>query len=104
MIAARCLLSLLIAGALGLSSFGSWAQGVQEQFPTRVVRIIVPYPPGTLSDVLPRFIAQRLSKDWGQAVVVDNKPGANGIIGTQEGAKAAPNGYTWMVGAHATMA
>ena len=65
-----------------------------QDYPTRPVRIIVPYPVGGASDITARLVADKLSKKWGQGVVVDNKAGANGIIGTEMIAKAAPDGYT----------
>ena len=66
----------------------------QSGFPTRLVRIIVPFSPGGASDTLPRFLAAPLSEIWGQPVIVENRPGAAGNIGMELGAKAAPDGYT----------
>lgn len=65
-----------------------------QDYPNRPVRIIVPYPVGGASDITARLIADKLSKKWGQAVFVENKAGANGIIGTEMIAKAPPDGYT----------
>ena len=65
-----------------------------QDYPTRPVRIIVPYPVGGASDITARLVADKLSKKWGQGVVVENKAGANGIIGTEMIAKAPPDGYT----------
>ena len=59
--------------------------------------MIVPFPPGGGTDILSRTVAQKLSEKWGQPVVVDNRGGANGIIGTEAGAKAKPDGYTLVV-------
>src|SRR5688572_4394848 len=73
----------------------AWA-GAQE-YPTRPVRLIAGSP-GSTSDFASRFVAQKLSERWGQQVVVDNRPGAGGIIGTEIGAHAAPDGYTLTVG------
>jgi len=69
----------------------------QQTYPTRVVRMIVPYAAGGGTDVLGRFLAQGLADVWKQAVVVDNRPGAGATIGTDMVAKAAPNGYTLLL-------
>ena len=63
-------------------------------FPTRPVRIVVPYAPGGGLDILARMSSQPLNARWGVSVIVDNRPGASGIVGTQIVAKAAPDGYT----------
>src|SRR5690606_25626224 len=76
---------LLGAGAPAL------AQGV---FPSKPLRVIVPFPPGGSADTATRIIANDLSKEIGQSVVVDNRAGAGGIIGVSEGARAVPDGYT----------
>ena len=68
-----------------------------SDWPTRSVRIIVPSTPAGTIDVIARLVAQKLSEKWGQPVVVDNRPGADGIIGTQVVAQAAPDGYTLLV-------
>ncbi|MES2185662.1 MAG: tripartite tricarboxylate transporter substrate binding protein [Pseudomonadota bacterium] len=72
--------------------------GVQAQapggFPSRPIRWIVDYPAGGISDILARQVGQKLSESWGVPVVVDNKPGANGIIAYEAVAKAPPDGYT----------
>ena len=66
----------------------------QTTFPTKPVRLIVPFPAGGPSDVLGRVVAQKLSERWGQAVLVDNKPGASTVIGAVEAARAPADGYT----------
>ena len=66
----------------------------QETFPSKPVRIIVPYPAGGVADLLPRVVGEKLTQKWGQPVVVENKPGASGNIGMAEGARAAADGYT----------
>lgn len=68
-----------------------------QSWPARPIRIVVPYPPGGFTDVTARLIAQKLQERLGQTVTVDNRPGANGIIGTDAVAKAAPDGYTFGV-------
>jgi tripartite-type tricarboxylate transporter receptor subunit TctC len=64
------------------------------QFPDKPVRFIVPFPPGGGTDALARILAAKLGESWGQQVIVDNRAGAQGNIGTAAGAKAAPDGYT----------
>ena len=65
-----------------------------EKYPTRPIRMIVPYPPGGGSDLTGRAIGQKLNDSLGQTIVVDNRPGATGLIGTELAAKALPDGYT----------
>lgn len=69
----------------------------QEKFPTKTVRIIVGYGPGTTSDVFARLIANALTQRWGQTVIVENKPGAAGAIGAELVARSEPDGYTLML-------
>jgi tripartite-type tricarboxylate transporter receptor subunit TctC len=69
-----------------------------QSYPSRPIRIVVPFPPGGGTDIGTRIIAQKLQEAWGQPVVVENKPGAAGIVGTEYASKAAPDGYTLMMG------
>jgi tripartite-type tricarboxylate transporter receptor subunit TctC len=71
-------------------------------FPTKTVRVIVAYPAGGGIDVMARQIGERLSKSWGQAVVVENKPGANTIVAADAAAKAAPDGHSILMTTDAT--
>src|SRR5690349_854862 len=66
----------------------------QDSYPTRSVRMIMPFPAGSGTDVLARLIAEHLSRRWGQSVVVDNMGGAGGNIGGQTVARATPDGHT----------
>src|SRR5919106_2920247 len=70
------------------------AAPAQDRFPERPVRFIVPFPPGGGTDALARILAAKLGEHWGQQVIVENRAGAQGNIGTAAGAKAAPDGYT----------
>lgn len=86
--------------ALGVVGTGANAAG--EVFPQRPVTLVVPYLPGGTPDILARMIGPELSKMWGQPVVVDNRAGANGNIGSGAVARAKPDGYTLVVGTTAT--
>ena len=78
--------------------------GNPQAYPSKPVRLIVGFPPGGANDILARLVGARLQEAWGQSVVVDNKPGANAIIGTDFVAKSAADGYTLLVGASGAMA
>src|SRR6201997_3443080 len=79
------------------------AQERPDAFPTRSIKIVVPFPAGGPSDVLARMIGQKMSEDWGQAGVVENRPGANTVLGAQQVAKAAPDGYTLLMAIDSTL-
>src|SRR3954463_11781791 len=66
----------------------------QQDFPARPMRMIVPWPPGQATDLVGRVMAQKMADVLGQQIVIDNRPGAGGMIGTDIAAKAAPDGYT----------
>lgn len=70
------------------------AAAAQDKWPSKPIRLIVPFTTGAASDVLGRIVGQRLSEMWGQQVVVDNRPGAGGLIGSELTRQAAPDGYT----------
>jgi tripartite-type tricarboxylate transporter receptor subunit TctC len=69
-----------------------------QNYPSRPIRIIAQFQPGTSTDILARVVAQKLTESFGQQVVVDNRPGAGSIVGTEIGARAAPDGYTLTMG------
>lgn len=97
--AVLALLALLPA----LPSFAEDAGETAKAFPNRAVRIIVPFPAGGPTDILSRVIAQRMSEDWGEPVVIENRPGANTVIGAQQVARAAPDGYTLLAAMDTTL-
>ncbi len=80
----------LLIALLCMCSTALWAQA----FPTKNIKIIVPFTPGSATDVMGRLVSARLNAAWGQPVIVENKPGAGGTIGIREGARAEPDGYT----------
>ena len=84
------------AGTLaGAAMLGGVGQALaQPSYPSKPIRLVVPYPAGGGTDTVGRMIGQRLAEAWGQPVVVDNKPGASGMLGNDTVAKAAPDGYT----------
>lgn len=87
-----------MASALVLACAVVQGASAQNAWPNRTIRWVLPYPAGGTSDVITRVLALELSTRLGQQVVVDNRPGANGLIGTDQVAKAAPDGYTMVVG------
>ncbi|HTK02256.1 MAG TPA: tripartite tricarboxylate transporter substrate binding protein [Bordetella sp.] len=90
----RKLLAMLAAAALLALGAG---QGARAAYPDHAVRMVIPFPPGGVNDIVARIVATELSKRWNQSVVVENRPGASGIIGAQAVAKSAPDGYTLLV-------
>jgi tripartite-type tricarboxylate transporter receptor subunit TctC len=88
---------------LALSGLAPWA-GAQGAYPNRPLRVIVPQPPGGGFDYVARALGDRLSKQIGQAVVVENKPGSGTLVGTDAAAKADPDGYTLLMGSVSNIA
>jgi len=87
---------VLLASAGALMMRGVFAQS--GPYPSRPIRWIVPFTPGGGADVVARLLAERLAGVFGQPVIVENRGGAGGLIGTDVGAKATPDGYTWLLG------
>jgi tripartite-type tricarboxylate transporter receptor subunit TctC len=97
----RTLIAALAASPVALAARGARAQAA---YPSQPIRIVVPFPPGGATDIMARAAAQRLTEAWKAQVVVDNRPGAGGNIGSELVAKSAPDGYTLemcTVGTHA---
>jgi tripartite-type tricarboxylate transporter receptor subunit TctC len=83
------------AAALALLAFAT--PSFAQLFPSKPIKIVVPYPPGGFNDTLGRILAAKFSEAWGQPAVVDNKPGGNTLIGGEFVAKSPPDGYTLLV-------
>ncbi|MES2785367.1 MAG: tripartite tricarboxylate transporter substrate binding protein [Pseudomonadota bacterium] len=96
--------SLRFAGVLGLAAALAVVApaALAQSYPDKQVRLVVPFPAGGVTDVLGRLVAQKLSERWGQPVVVENRAGAGGNVGTEFGARAVPDGYTLTLGSIAT--
>ena len=94
---------LLVASALAASVCNAQSTSTVP-YPSKPIRLVVPFTPGGSTDILARAVAQELTKAWGQAVIVDNVPGAGGAIGAEKVAKAAPDGYTLLMGHIGTLA
>ncbi len=93
------MLRFLIA-ALALGAQAALAQG----YPARPIHLIVPFPPGGPTDIVGRWVGQRVSEGLGQPVIVENRPGAGGTVGSTAAAKAPPDGYTLLYGSTSTLA
>jgi len=86
-----------------LSALATTSTSAQSPYPTRPIHIIVPFPAGGPSDVLARLIGDKMSVDFQQPVVVENRPGANTVIGAEAAAKASPDGYTLLMAIDSTL-
>src|SRR4249920_3659333 len=91
--------ALLVAAATWL-----WSAPVAAQYPARPVSLIVAFTPGGPSDVLARILGKKLEQLLGQPFVIENRPGAGGNIAAELAARAAPDGYTWLLGNNSILA
>lgn len=98
MVVALRIAASVLAGAAILGPAAAQGSGDDAlAYPDRAIRIIVPFPPGGPADIIARFVGQRMSGDWRQPVVIENRAGGNTAIGAQAAARAAPDGYTLFV-------
>ena len=97
----RCMLA---AARMLLMSAALCGSAVAQSFPNRPIRFVMPATAGSGGDIVVRTIAGKLAEMWGQQVMVDNRPGANQIIGAEIVAKSKPDGYTWLMGQTASLA
>jgi tripartite-type tricarboxylate transporter receptor subunit TctC len=88
---------------LGAVLFAFGGQVVAQSYPNKPVKVIIPFPPGGATDIVGRAMAERLQNALGQTFIVENKPGASGNIGIGEATRAAPDGYTLVIGSPQTL-
>ena len=93
-----------LAGCLLLATVAAPATTQAQPYPTKPIRMVVPFTPGGTTDILGRAIGQKIAEAFGQQVIIDNRPGAGGSIGAESAAKSAPDGYTLMMGHIGTLA
>jgi len=86
-----------LSAVIALAAFGATAALAGEAYPSKPVHVFVPYPPGGAVDIVARTLGDELSKRWGQSVVIENRPGAGGVIAEEALAQAPPDGYTLIV-------
>ena len=96
--------TVAIALTLGPARAQATPEADAKGYPNRAIRIIVPFPPGGPADTITRLVGQRMSEDWGQPVVIENRAGGNTAIGAQAAARAAADGYTLLAAMDTTMA
>ena len=96
----KCMVNILLLTASGLLFLADQAMG--QAYPARAVRVVVPFASGSSTDLTGRIVGGVLATRIGQPVVIDNRPGANGMIGTEAVSKAEPDGYTLLLGTNAT--
>ena len=97
----------LLLAAGGLFAGESWpagAQGTDSPYPSRVIRLLVPYAAGTSTDIMTRLVAPHMSRTLEQPIVVENRPGASGAVGSEAVSRSTPDGYTLLMGAVASHA
>ena len=97
-----CAWAVALAASLSCAASYGAASQAGSDYPNRPIRIIVAYTPAGTTDILARAIGQKMTESWGQPVIVENRPGANGNIGTEIAARATPDGYTILMGTAAT--
>lgn len=98
----RACTGIIAAAVAATFTCGAAAAASGDAYPNRPIRIIVAYTPAGTTDILARLIGQKMTESWGQSVIVENRPGANGNIGTEIAARATPDGYTILMATAAT--
>jgi tripartite-type tricarboxylate transporter receptor subunit TctC len=93
-----------IVWAIAACCGGIAAVAAAQTYPTKPIRVIVPFPPAGAADLLTRTIGQKLGESWGKQLIVDNRPGAGGNLGLELAAKSPPDGYTAVMAAVTTNA
>ena len=88
-------MKLIAQAAVVLALCAGWAHA--QPFPSKPVRVIVPYPSGGIVDLLARAVTEKIAAGWGQPILVEGRPGADGNLGTEAVAKSAADGYTWLM-------
>jgi tripartite-type tricarboxylate transporter receptor subunit TctC len=99
----RAIMVLIMVLLALCGTFPAGAQDAAQSFPNRAIHIVVPFPAGGPADVAARLLAQKMNEEWGQPVIVDNRPGGNTVIAAQQVAKAAPDGYTLLMAIDSTL-
>src|SRR5258706_12523419 len=89
----RAVTSAVLASLICLPAI---AGAPADAYPNKTIRYVIPFPPGGITDLMARTIAQKTSDAWKQSVVIDNRPGANALLGADLVAKSSPDGYTWL--------
>ena len=90
--------------AIWLASFAPIPSASAEEFPSRPITWVVPFAPGGITDTTSRIVAEEMARTLGQSVVIDNRAGGGGAVGTEQVARARPDGYTMIYGTQGTMA
>lgn len=94
----RATIKLGLIAVSSLVALGAALPVSAQQWPAKPVRLVIPYAPGGIADIAARVVGAKLAEMWGQQIVVDNRPGGNGTIGVSTVVKAAPDGYTMLIG------
>src|SRR5262245_19605466 len=100
---ARSILIIALSFAVAPAAAQGAGDADTSSYPNRASRSIVPFPAGGPADIVARFVGQRMSEDWGQPVVIENRAGGNTAIGAQAAARSVPDGYTLFVPMDTTM-
>lgn len=98
----RWIVPIIMAAALSNAAYAQRSAVAASSYPTKPIRIIVPFAPGGPNDMLARIVGQKLTEKWGQQVLVDSRPGGGTVVGTEAAAKASPDGHTLLMVSLAT--